>query len=205
GEGSGEGSGELPVPGKPEIIRVYLYQLQKYYDGTPLYFEQDDYEIIELPDGVELVLNLNISLTDVGSLSLSDINENLSDYVTYRVYRDGKDVTAEHVLFFDTFDSSSEAYLPIRVDKRPIVVTSASQTKVDDGTPLENHDVFISKGSLAEGHRLEVNVIGFIDIAGSVENEIASAVILDEYGMDVSSNYEIECIHGTLTILPSDE
>lgn len=193
------------LPPEKSIIRVYLYQLQKFYDGTPLAFEDTDYEIIEIPDGLELELWLNISLTDAGQITLSDLNENIEEFAVYRVYKDGKDVTENCVLVFDTFDYSDHSYVPIRVDRRPITVTTASETKVEDGKPLENSDYAITIGTLVEGHILSVKVVGFIDIVGSDFNYIEDIALTTPDGIDVIENYDITIVWGELTIISKDD
>ncbi len=192
------------LPPEKTLIRVYLYQLQKFYDGTPLTFEDMDYEIIEIPDGFELSLSLNISLTEAGQITLSEINENLEDFVVYRVYKDGIDVTENCVLIFNTFDYGNDDYIPIKVDKRPITVTSASETKVEDGKPLENGSFAITVGSLIEGHIISVKVVGYIDEVGSDLNYIEYVTVTTQDGIDVTENYDITQILGELTIVSKD-
>ena len=196
--------GKLEVlPLLNRVIRVYLYQLQKYYNGTPLSFEQDDYEIIEIPQDMELDLKLHISLTGVGSISLSEINMNRDEYITYKVYYKGKDVTNQCTVIFEEI-MHSESYLPIRVDPSMITVISASQTKIDDGTPLTNSSVSLFSGLLVTGHRIVADVVGIQEEEGSSENFIQSVRILDENDNDVTDYYEISKMFGKLTILPAD-
>lgn len=182
------------------VIRVYLYQLQKRYDGTPLAYEPEDYEIIEIPDGVELALDLNISLTEVSSLSLADINADISKYAAFKVFKDGRDVSEAYVLRFEELFESG-TYLPIRVDPRVITVQSASQTKVADGKPLENHQVTVSAGKLVEGHTMQALVTGRIDSVGTELNTIDMILITDENGNDVTECYKFYYDFGKLTIL----
>lgn len=191
------------LPGEDRVIKIYLYQLQKYYDGAPLSYADDDYEILYIPDGVEINLTLNISLTDVGYLTLTDINQNISQYASYQVYKNGRNVTSSYSIIFDVFEGTDSSYIPIMVSPRPIEITSASQSKKDDGNPLTNSNVFVSYGSLVEGHTLSAIAMGYIDSVGSVENTIDyfSIGIFDEDGKWVLSNYEIVMINnGTLTI-----
>lgn len=189
------------------IIKIYLYQLQKYYDGTPLKYGDDDYEIIYLPDGLTLKVSFNIEMTDVGALTLSDINRDIDSFITYRVYKGKDDVTKYYSLICDVFESTNESYVPIRVDSRYIEITSASENKVDNGKPLENAAVTITQGSLAGGHKLTAKAIGYIDFVGSVENTIDghSISITDRDGNDVTWNYMIMIIPGTLTITDPDD
>ena len=184
---------------------MYLYQLQKYYDGTPLEYADDDFEIIEIPDGYRIVLDINISITDVGFITLDQINEYVEDYVSYRVYNaDGKDVSDSFSIVFDTFEGGAHTYIPIKVDACKIELTTASEIRdYQEGTVLRNDEVYISKGNLLKGHTLYATAIGEISDVGSVYNDIDinSIVILDENGFDVTRNYEItNIIVGVLTI-----
>jgi len=195
------------IPPTISVIRVYLYKIQKYYDGTSLSFEKDDYEIIEMEEGLRLELSFKnaLSVTNVDSILLAEINSSLSKYVSYRVYKNGIDVTAGYKLIFEKLDSNDSSYVPIRVDKRKIVITSASDTKVYDGTELRNDTVYISLGSLVSGHTLKVEFVGGNVDEGEYQNEFYSVRIYDEKGRDVTDNYDIESVYGILTILPPDD
>ena len=92
-----------------------------------------------------------------------------------------------------------------KLDKRAITLTAASETKEYDGEALENSSVIISKGSLVEGHRIETLVVGSITEAGETANKIEAVHIYDAYGRDVTDNYEIECVEGTLTVIESED
>jgi hypothetical protein len=142
-------------------------------------------------------------MTDVGFLTLAEINGDISQYATYEVYENGKDVTDRYRVIFDKF-APSDSYIPIRVDQRNITVTTASQTKIDDGKPLENHNVHISAGSLVKGHYIAEAVVSGLQVGeGFSLNMLEQLLILDENGRDVTSFYNINALLGTLTILPS--
>ncbi|MBE5818921.1 MAG: transglutaminase domain-containing protein [Clostridiales bacterium] len=190
-----------------KIIKVYLHELQKIYDGKPLSFKAGDYSIIEIEPGVELTLSLNISRTDAGFLTLSEINENRKSYVTYNVTVDGKDVTEDYVLVFDTYEDSSDYYVPLRILPREIGLSSATEVKLFDGNPLTNSNVFISNGSLVNGDTLNAYAIGYMNNIGSTKNHISSQVaITNSLGEDVTNNYSISFDNvGTLTIIDEDD
>ena len=152
-------------------------------------------------------MDSNISLTDAGILTLSDINKNVADYATYTVQKDGRDITKQCTVVFDTFEHTPNYYVPIRVEPRGIAISSETEVKVDDGKPLANSKVFISQGSLVSGDIMEANAIGFIDYVGTVDNEIYSNIrIINSKGEDVTNNYSIDFdTIGTLTIIDKDE
>lgn len=187
------------------IIPVYLYQLQKYYDGTPLIFEEGDFDFIELPEGLTVELGLNIELTEVGELTLADLNQNFDSYAWFKVYETAtmRDVTSWHRIVFQPLDDM-DFYIPIRVEARNITVTAASETKQYDGTPLTNGNAFISVGSLVSGHRMEWITSGSITAAGMTSNDVVSVMIYDKDGNDVTQNYNITTIPGILTVVDPD-
>ena len=182
------------------MIRVYLYQLQKYYDGTALTFAQNDFEIVEIENGVSLSLKLNIALTDVGYLSLSDLNGEIEKYVSYRLLEDDKEVTDQYLIEFVEIEGCDFSYMPISIDPRQIELTAGSAEKIFDGTDLTCDDFFISLGSLAEGHWLEVRTQGSIVDPGSEENEIVSFKIFDKNYKEVTDNYDVSTKNGNLTV-----
>lgn len=190
-----------------KIVKVYLFELQKIYDGKPLSFNNDDYVIIDIESGAKLDLSLNISITDAGHLTLSDINKDINFFATYSVSKNGVDITSNCVLVFDKFEHTPNYYVPLRVDKRVIGLSSATEVKVDDGRPLSNSNVFISHGSLISGDKIDAYAIGFIDYVGTVNNDFYSQItILNNKGEDVTANYSIDFDSvGTLTIVEKDE
>lgn len=195
--------GKIEVIGG-DIIKIFLYEIQKYYDGKALKYDQGSYEIItELPAGVTLDVYLNISMTDVGQLTNSDINNNRDRYISYKVWENGADVTQRYVVIADVFDGmDSESYVPIRVDPRPLELTSNNASKRYDGTALVSPKVIITMGSLADGNVLYADASGSITERGNATNTInmSTVRILDQDGNDVTDNYDIKTVEGTLTV-----
>ena len=187
------------------IIPVYLYQLQKYYDGKTLAFEDGDFEFLDLPKGVTVELMLNIELTDIGHKSLSILNAEFEKYAQYRVYKTDtmEDVTEKYRIIFEKLPST-HFYYPIRVEKRNITITAESATKQYDGTPLTSANAFISVGSLVEGHRMEYVTMGSQTGPGTKLNEVVYVAIYDENGCDVTKNYKISTQDGILTVIDPD-
>lgn len=186
-------------------VEVMIYPVDKIYNGEPAVWGDEDYEILYLPDGLTLELDIRIHM-DVGMLTLSDLNADVSRYVTYRLMKDGRDVTAEYPLVFKLPEGMDE--LPVlTVKPRALELTAASETRIDDGSPLSNPTVYISKGSLITGHTLEAAAEGTILGIGSVTNCITPEriVIRDADGRDVTHNYNLSCINGVLTLIPDDE
>ena len=188
-----------------EIIEIFLYELQKYYDGTALVYDSDNYVVItDRPDGITLNVTINISMTEAGRLTNSDINSNRAEYISYSVYDEyGNDITSRYNVVASVFEGMDDAaYVPIRVDARPLELTSKNASKLYDGTALISPEVMITKGSLISGHKLYINASGSITERGSATNTINKDMIriLDADGIDVTDNYDIKTIEGKLTV-----
>ena len=184
-------------------VRILLYKLQKYYDGTPLTFMDDDYEFItELPEGMTIDIDIHISLTNAGQLTMSDINSNLSEYITYTVYMYGEPVADSVLLVLDVFEGMSEDYVPIKIDRVDLELASGSMSKEYDGEELVYDKVYVSKGSLANGDVLDAHASGMIIDRGQTSNIIyeKDVRIVNRYGEDVTGNYNITLVEGTLTV-----
>ncbi len=172
---------------KPQIL-VSVYSLQKYYDGKPLSYGKKDYTLLKIPDGFTLAFDLEGSLTNAGKLSLRKLS-----YLPYVVYdAHGNDVTEDYYVKF--------VGEPLQVNRRMIELTSVSKVKEYDGTPLTGEEVWVSKGSLLPGHRMEAETPASITDVGQTENRIKRVKIYDENGRDVTANYRILINPGTLTV-----
>ena len=64
---------------------------------------------------------------------------------------------------------------------------------------LHNHEYTLT-GNLAEGHKEVVVITGSVYL-GTVDNTIESVRIIDAAGNDVTSNYKIKTIEGTLIVV----
>ncbi len=177
-------------------IYITVYCIQKTYDGTPLRFERGDYHVVKPPD-VTVSLDLSgLSLTEAGYLPLSaayGIPIRVEDIAT------GMDVRGENLLEF-----TGEADEPIlKIEKRKIEVRSISITEVPGYSPLygwkTERPAWISLGSLADGHSIEIEVTGILNVyEATAENTISSVKIFDASHRDVTQNYAISLSPGEL-------
>ena len=184
-------------------VRILLYPYAKTMDGHSAEWGEGDYEVLSLPDGVTLHdFSLRLPVTEVGYYTLADINALSDGAVTYRLIRDGRDVTDEYEVVF-ALPEGMEETPTLTVSPRAIELTAASETRVDDGTPLTNATVYLSKGSLMEGHTLEAVAVGIQEGIGSSSNRVdmASVVIRDGSGQDVTRYYSIKTVNGQLTLV----
>jgi hypothetical protein len=176
-------NGTLTVTGN--AITITAASDSKVYDGTPLTNSGYNMTAGSLAPGHTLVsVNVTGSQTDVGSSANVPSNAVIMD--------NGTDVTANYDITYvnGTLD----------VTAREIEITAASDSKVYDGTPLTNDGYSITDGSLAPGHSLaSVTVTGSQTDVGSSDNVPSNAVIMDN-GTDVTANYDITYVNGTLTV-----
>ena len=194
-------------PGKlvvsEHIITIYLHQIQKTYDGTALSFRNDDYEIVSIKDGLTLAnVTINISRIDVGSITVSEINSNIEDYISYTVYYQGYDITQNVTLVVAPFEfMDTGSYIPLEVKERVIkVITGSSKVAYEEDITLSDPTVSICFGELVEGHSIKVTNSSTLDTVATVTNYV-QFIIVDENGQDVTYRYNIaETINGTLEI-----
>ncbi len=190
------------------IVRVYLHEINKYYDGKEVILDENGYTVITpLESGTEVSIRFISPIVDAMDISLTDLNLNKSDYFEYKIYRDGADVTSEYFLCFDIHSSVTNRaeYVPISIKKRQIEVTAGSAVKVYDETPLECEDYFLSLGTLVAGDTLTAITDGSQTKAGSSENKVISATVIDKDGNNVTRNYKIIPTSGILTVVKIEE
>ena len=91
---------------------------------------------------------------------------------------------------------SQKTTVDYQITPRTVKLTSESDSKTYDGTPLVKHDVTVSEDGFADGEGATYSYTGTQTDAGSSENTFTYA--LNE-GM-LASNYEITTANGTLTV-----
>lgn len=181
-------------------VEVLLYPLTKSYDGCPALWSEGDYTVLALPDSVTLTLTVTVPADKLGFVTLSELNQGLGLYAVYRLEKNGADVTADYDLVFTLPDGMEDTPV-LTVTPRPIELTAASETRVDDGKPLTNGTVYLTKGTLAAGHTLTATATGTQTGAGSTANRVGQVIILDADGKDVTALYSVTRLPGTLTVL----
>ena len=83
-----------------------------------------------------------------------------------------------------------------QITKRTVKLTSGSDSKTYDGTPLVKHDVTVSEDGFADAEGATYSYTGTQTDAGSSENTFTYAL---KEGT-LASNYEITTVNGTLTV-----
>lgn len=187
--------GKLRIKSPVEIV---VYSLGKQYDGTPLSYGKNDFEILKLPPDVDksrVSVSIEKSLTEVGEVTLGELKQNIKVTVSDG---DGNDVTSENRI--DILGGETA----LHILPREIEVTSVSVSRVKGNTPLsggaESGSAWISKGTLAAGHRIEISVSGVLQLNEiTAPNTISGVRVFNEAGNDVTGFYRIEIIEGFLS------
>ena len=177
--------GDLEITGKKVIaIKVKAASAEKTYDGEPL--TASNVEVVEgkLDDGDTLVADITASITNAGSTA-NKINK-----VTIKD-ASGKDVTGKYTI--TTEDGT------LTVTKRALKITAKSAEKVYDGKALTANSCEVSN-NLVKGHNISVTVTGTQTQIGSSKNKASNAKIVDSNKNDVTGNYDITYVDGTLTV-----
>ena len=177
--------GTLEVTGVKVIeISIKATSAKKVYDGTEL--TANSYDVIsgELESGDTLVVEYSGSITNAGTTANKIVKVTAKD-------ANGKDVTAKYKI--STQDGTLE------ITKAPLTVTAKSAEKVYDGKALTANTCEV-KGSLAKGHKISATVTGSQTQIGSSKNKASNVKIVDANGNDVTGNYEITYVEGTLTV-----
>ena len=174
-------AGTLEITHRP--ITITAADDTEVYDGTAL--SNQNYTVTEgsFADGQIGIVIEDSSITNIGSID-NNLIITVMDGTT--------NVTSNYDITY------VEGILV--VTPRPITITTADDTKNYDGTELFNQGYIISQGSIADGQNATVTEDTRIVIVGSLNNELV-LLITSEDG-DVTSNYDIEYITGTLEITP---
>ena len=175
--------GTLEVTPSQVAITVTPRGGSKIYDGKPL--TSAGIDVDGLPAGFTLEAATKGAITDTGEL-LAEIDA--STIVIKNAA--GEDVTAQ-------FSNVTCGKAPLIVTKRPVTVTSATDSKVYDGAALTKHEATVTAGSLVEGESFGYDFTGEQTAVGSSDNTFTVKA-----GANTSlDNYEITQVSGTLTVI----
>ena len=176
-------------------LQLYLFEAtvttgsaSKFYDGEDLTCGECSIEGLEMghtaqyaASGVQRKVGLNVNKADVKIFDAS-----------------GDDVTQVYKI--------TKAYGVLEVKARQLTVTSGSAKKKYDGKALVCNEYELSEADdengigLANGHTIEVNIVGSQTNPGKCANMIESVTISDKDGNDVTSNYSVTYVLGQLRV-----
>ena len=155
----------------------------KEYDGTELTANSATVTNGSLVNGHTATITTTGSITNVGSTT-----NTLSSVV---IKSGTTDVSSNYNI---TKTSGT-----LTVTKRPITYTATTTSKSYDGIALTANSATVTSGSLVSGHTATITTTGSITNAGSTTNTLSS-VVIKSGTIDVSSNYNITKVNGTLTV-----
>ena len=165
-------------------ITVYTGSDTKVYDGTE--FACDTFGIS----------SGNVAVGESLSAVFSTVARNVGIYenkATFSVVNAaGIDTTKNYIITVVTGT--------VEILERSLILSSPDDSKIYDGLPLTREEItYLEDTTLADGHTLSVIYTGSQLEQGTSKNEF-SAIVYDETGEDVSSNYDIKTFFGDLTV-----
>ena len=161
------------------------------YDGT----EQ------ELDFNAERFKNVTYTYSEAASDADSETSATMPKFINAGDYT--VTVNAEYEIDGNTYTADPVSAV-LHIEKRNVVLTSAADKKIYDGTPLTNAEVIVSGDGFAEGEGVTFEVTGTAtNVSDSKEGNNLFTYTLND-GTD-EANYDITVVYGTLTILPKPE
>ena len=182
--------------GKVSITHRYITVCsddgEKMYDGTPLTAHGCTLTEGSLAAGQELVPSYTGSITNVWESAWGN------NTFTVSILAGGSDVTKNYSIAY--------SYGTLTVTQRPITVTADSGEKVYDGTPLAVDTFKVTSEyapPLVLDHKAIAEIEGTdrVDVYENAPNRVIEVRITSADGQtDVTGNYAIETVAGTLSI-----
>ena len=174
-------------------LKVYLYELSisspsasKTYDGTPLVAANLDFDADALAARGHTLEYTMPSLTSVGAIYNTPTCRVLDAL--------GQDVSAE-------YDLRISAGI-LRVNAVKITIVTDSAEKVYDGKALRVDGFTMTAGTLVAGQSIvSYQILGSQTNVGVSDATVTAIVITDAEGRNVTANYQITIISGTLRVL----
>lgn len=181
------------------VLTAYMYEVtyaslseSKVYDGTALRTEGVTLVAGELPRGYSVELIPRGGQTAVG--------RGYAAFDLAFLYDDGSGNPVDRTHYFLVH----KRYGTLTVTPATITVKAADAQKVYDGKPLVAKDMYIIDGELAEGDYIRsFTVEGSQTRIGRSDNIVADIVIRNAKGEDVTRNYNIITVAGTLKVTNS--
>ncbi|MBE7079823.1 MAG: transglutaminase domain-containing protein [Clostridiales bacterium] len=189
--------GDFAVELISELRITYDGNTHSYHDFELIYQQMGEEFVwykADVPDGYEITFNTEaIALRDVDTLDVEKLREHMV-------------ITLNGVLVTDSniYEGVYIVGKTMRIQRKVIEITTGSYTaEYQEGIKVTNGSVWITKGSLAEGHKLVAVTNGLQTEVGYSENRLSVCKIVDADGNDVTDNYDIVEIYGKLEITDS--
>ena len=169
----------------PRLLTVATNSDSKVYDGLEL--SNQGYTLTQgtLVSGHTFSLSAYPSITNVGTI------DNTLDLI---VEDSGfQDMTSNYLITYQ--------YGTLEITPILITITTGSDSKVYDDLDLSNQGYTITQGSVLGGHTTVVDTFTIIKNVGTTDN-VLGVIVKDALDVDVTSNYDITYINGTLEVTP---
>ena len=172
----------------PLALTITADSDEKVYDGTAL--TKDSYTNGKLGEGDKIE-----SVTVTGSQTTVGSSNNVPSAAVIRNAA-GENVTGNYTI---TYTNGT-----LKVTPKDLTITADSDEKEYDGRPLTKNSY--TNSELAKGDSIvTVTVTGSQTLAGTSNNVPSAAKIENEDGDDVTANYNIKYVNGTLTVKDRSE
>lgn len=179
--------------GRIIISKRYVYVQtmggSKTYDGTALIVS--DYDIIpstDIEDGLLSGHEITIKKEFSGAINAGEYQNK----ITLSVVDGETDVSRNYRIVYE--------YGTLTINKVELEITTKSDSKAYDGTPLVANNYEITNGMLCEGDTIVIEYSGSQTEIGMSSNGVSSIIITNADGTDVTSNYDIVIKYGTLEV-----
>ena len=184
-------TGSLTINKKPITISG-ITASNKTYDGT-----------------TAATLNYSgINWADCGKVGDDDLSVTATGAFSDAYVDTGKNVTITGLTLggtkagnYELAESGQQTSTTADITTKALTIKADSDSKVYDGTAHTKNSYSVTSGVLADGDTIEsVTVTGSQKYAGSSDNVPSAAVIRNSSGVDVTSNYNITYMKGTIEV-----
>ncbi|MBO4280299.1 MAG: transglutaminase domain-containing protein [Lachnospiraceae bacterium] len=180
----GDGGGDY----RADVV-IGFETYSKEYDGLPVHFTDPSWYIIEgslAPGDTVYVPKITIDAPPEAGITREDVDVRILD-------SSGRDVTYEY---------SFGMYLPyVEIKKREITIATYGMTVEEGDGPARNNRWYISKGSLASGDTIEIQITAVQDTVGRRQNWPDYVRIYNEKQEEVTEMYNISYKPGYLEVI----
>ena len=99
-----------------------------------------------------------------------------------------------------TYEGYVEGTQTLEIKKRPLTVKANDATKKFDGEELTEKGTTVTSGSLVEEQSYTATVVGSQTYVGISENTVTKVIVTTKDGKEVTDNYNIDVLPGTLEV-----
>ncbi|MBQ5954132.1 MAG: DUF11 domain-containing protein, partial [Lachnospiraceae bacterium] len=158
-------NGTLEVTKNTTVITIESGSANKKFDGTKL--TSTDYVVKYGDEVITANANGTFTLPTGDTITINDTSNVVNVYDT----KEGNNTFVYELENGEQFTSINPSFGTLTITKRSLTLTSATESKEYDGTPLTNHTVTISGDGLIAGDTITFDVTGSQLYVGSSKNQ----------------------------------